>query len=238
MAKWLFIALIVLGAFLLLFEPSTGWQVHRFLSSPALQETTGHSLVLENTALKTELAKLRDLQNQLPRLRGEYLAAFIYSSYPFNLRKEILVSVGRNEGVIEGQAVVIPASTMSLSATDGDVIFFGKVEKVFEDTALVQTIFDSRFELAIRIGDSGVDALLIGGNKPKLTLIPRKSAVANGDAVYSAGVQAPYGVALGEVKDVRPSADNLFNEATLSFPYDTNVLHAVLILRNSSHDTQ
>lgn len=174
-------------------------------------------LLLENENLKAELAKLQSIKSQLPERPREFLRTVVYSRYPFNFKSEMLVGVNRDESVAVGKAVVFGG------------VLVGEVQEVFGDTALVITVFDSRFKSAVRIGRGGADALFKGGSLPKIVLIPLGAKVAEGDIVYSASPDFPYGLPLGRVRDIKASSDNLFKEATLDLAYDINALQTVLI---------
>ena len=139
--------------------------------------------------------------------REGFIFAHTYSRHPFNFSNEILVSKGEAQGVRQGQAVLF-----------GDALI-GTVKESFESSALVGTIFDGEFQLAVRIGKKGVNALLRGGARPTLTLIPKDAVVAEGEAVYTASPDLPYGIPIGETEEIRISSDDLFYEAGLRAPY-------------------
>ncbi len=228
MKQWIFIGCVILVASVLIFHPAWGWRIHQFLGTSFLG-VSENNFAIENTALKAELAKARDYE-AFVQPPGDFIPAFVYSSYPFGFRNEILLGAGRDKGVMIGETVVIAGP--SISNEKENIIFLGKVEQVFETTALAMTVFDSRLTLAVRTGDAGTDALLVGGNEPKLTLIPKTASVRAGDAIYSAGAPVPYGIAVGEVTAIGLSSDNLFEEGVIAVPYDINGVHEALILKN------
>lgn len=218
--SWVLVILIFLTAILVVLRPSYGWKLRNLIFQPLAPERDEYSLASENEALKAELAILKNIKSQIPEKPESYLRAIVYSRYPMNLKNELLVNAGRNEGVHAGQAVVF-----------GKVLI-GKVEKVFDDTALIETIFDNRFETTVRVGGAGVNALLQGGAMPKLSLIPKNADIKKGDIVYSASPSFPYGLTVSEVNEVKISSDQLFKEASLNFSYDINGVQTVLIAKN------
>lgn len=227
--RWLFIILLAFFAALIFLNPVVGWQFKQFLLfggtfAPQPSDTPA----LENASLRAQLSQLENIQNQFPQWSPTYLKAYVYARYPFNFKNEFLVNAGRKQGVMTGQAAAIPAVPSPRRVQD--TVFVGKVGNVFENTALVETVFDGRFQLAVRIGRTASEALLTGGNEPKIVLIPKTAAVAGGDVVYVAAAGFPYGMAIGEIGEVTVSRDNLFQEATLSLPYDASTVRAVLIL--------
>lgn len=177
-------------------------------------------LLAENQALKAEVAALAEVKRiwETADAAGA-LPAAVLSRYPLNFKDRILVNVGQSSGVSAGQAAVLP-----------ERILIGKVEKVFPGSASVQTVFDPGFQAAVRIGVAGVEALFEGGGEPKLALIPKDAEVRSGDIVYTADPNLPYGLPVGEVREIRFSEEELFREATLKFAYDLNGLRAVLLL--------
>jgi cell shape-determining protein MreC len=219
----------LLTAILLLiifFLPSLGWKIRAWLSPSAPQDA--NTLLTENVALKAQLAQYAAVARALPIVPQNYIPAVVYSRYPTNFRNELLVNAGSNEGVAAGRAVVIEAASSS-PAIEGGYVFVGKVQAVFVNTALVSTVFDPGFRMPVRIGAKGYDALFAGGAEPEAMSILKSAAVAPGDIVVSADPAFPYGLAVAEVTNASLSSDNLFQEASLDFPYDINAIQAVLI---------
>jgi rod shape-determining protein MreC len=221
-SNWFLGILAVFTAILVFIRPNYGWQLRRFLAPNFYgAQSSALDLALENERLKTELAKLKNIQSQLPTKPPEYIRAVVYSRYPMNFKNELTLSVGKNGGVSEGAAVVF------------DGVLIGRITKVFDDTSLVETVFDGRFGAAVRIGSAGVDALLRGGSFPGVVLIPAKSDIKTGDIVYSASPDFPYGLPIAEIGEVKASSDRLFKEASLNFVYDINAVENVLVAKNA-----
>lgn len=149
----------------------------------------------------------------------EALIAKVYSTYPFNHRNFLTVNAGSENGVRVGMPV----------AVDG-ALLLGQVMEVWEDKSLIQTIFDRDFSLPVRSGPKEADALLVGGQTPKLSLIEEKSDVNENDPVYSAGKDFPYRMAIGKVGPVAAVANNSLREASLVLPYRVSDLREVAIL--------
>jgi len=172
---------------------------------------------IENASLQAAL--VRSMAAPRPTVVEKYEPAFVYSRYPFNFQNELLVSAGADAGVEVGQAALITASDSS-TPTSGPAVVIGQVVQVFPDTALVRTVFDPSFQLAVRLGDKGADALLKGGTNPKLTLIPKTTTVNDGTVVYTATPDMPYGLPVGTLSNERIAGDQLFQEADLRLGYD------------------
>ncbi len=225
--NWFLVGLILVVLFLLIFYPGLSWKIQAFFSpAKSPQSDEYQRIVLENESLNAEMAGLQQIKKNLPAKSGALLPVFVYSRYPFNFKNEFLVNAGANQGITIGQpAVIVPNN-----GTSSNSILVGKVEQVFENVSLIQTIFDSRFQSAVRIGKFGTNALLKGGNEPRLSLIPKDAKVANGDVVYSASPDFPYGFAVGNANNIRLSSDQLFQEADVETNYNPNELQSLLII--------
>ena len=154
-------------------------------------------------------------------------AVSIFSRYPFNFKNEVLIDSGKKHSVHVGEAFVVAQNQAANSA-----ILLGAVSQVFDDSATVETIFDQRWRSAARVGAKGVEALLVGGIEPRLTLIAKSGEIKPGDVVYSADPRFPYGLALARVKDIALSQNQASQEATLQFTYDINDIQAAALITN------
>jgi rod shape-determining protein MreC len=228
-SRWVSGALIVVLLFLIFFIPTYGWTIRTWLS-PVLGSSIGNNdtaalqadnqtLTAENDALHAQLATLQVVASQLPTSTPNTIRAMVYSRYPMNFKNELLVNVGANAGVTTGSAVIFQG------------MLIGQVQKVFVNESLVQTIFDNDFKLPVRIGVSGIDGLLQGGADPVVGSIANTAVIAPGDVVYSAAPGIPYAQPIAEVVATSTSADSLFQQATLGFPYNINNVETVLIVK-------
>jgi cell shape-determining protein MreC len=223
-------ALIAVFLFLVIFEPSYGWKIRAWFAPSNVMQgaangggsaTGANDILIENESLKAELAELQTVEAELPTSSANSIRAMVYSRYPFDFKNEFLVNAGSANGVAAGAAV-----------TYGGV-YVGRVTQVWSDYAEVQTVFDNNFKLAVRIGPGGYDGLLTGGSYPYVASIAKSSPVAANDIVVSAASGTPYALPIGEVSATGTSPDNLFEQATLSFPYDVNQIETVLIAKGS-----
>jgi cell shape-determining protein MreC len=146
------------------------------------------------------------------------VSAPVYSQYPFNLKNELTIAAGSADGIGTGDAAV----------ADGFLI--GVVTEASANSATVRTIFDGRFQLPVRIGVTGADALLRGGNDPRLMLIAVDAPVGERDEVRSAASGMPYGLPLGSLQGLHDSADKAFREASLLAPVDPAALRQVTVI--------
>ncbi len=219
--RWVYIALTVAAVLLLIF-PVSAWPLQSWLrfglaGQPA--EENAAALRIEAQDWRSQLNILSGAAGLLPS-NGNYVAALVYSRYPFNFKNEILVNAGEKAGVKVGAAAIVPGD-------GGSVALLGRVETVWSDKSLVRTVFDPRFQLAVRVGPSAADALLTGGSEPKLTLIGKTAGVKAGDSVYAVTEDLPYGLSIGLMRASTLSSDELFREAVLDLPYDLNSVRIV-----------
>lgn len=217
--EFVFIIVIVLcTGFLLVFKQMYAGGVRAFFAPPSSSISTAEAdLIAENKKLKAELAELNSVKSQLPQNPQKSITAIVYSRYPLNFKSELLVNAGAVEKISLGKAVTFAG------------MLVGRVSEVFNESSLVQTIFDERFQIPVKVGNGAADALFKGGLSPTLDLISLTAAVQSGDIVYSAGADFPYGLPVAEIKEVRFSDDKLFRVATLDIPYDVGQIGAVFI---------
>lgn len=226
-SRWVSGALIVILAALIFFAPSYGWTLRAWLSpSPggaaggaAASQADSQTLATQNDALQAQLAELQVVASELPTSTAGEVRAMVYSRYPMNFRNELLVNAGTAQGVASGSAAIFQG------------MLIGQVKSAFAGSSLVQTVFDDSLKMPVRIGATGVNGLLQGGSDPTVGSIAEGSAVAPGDIVYSAAPGLPYGLPIATVAATGTSPDNLFEQASLSFPYDVNNIETVLIVQ-------
>jgi cell shape-determining protein MreC len=201
--NWIFYFLIFLIVVLIFLSPKQVFEIKKKLIG--LNQNNEDKLLelkKENLILKAELAKLSNLNNFLAQTsKRKIKPAFVYSYYPFNLKNEILINLGEKDELTLEEAVVLPPQTQD-QTQDLNFVLLGKIKKIYKNFSLVQTIFDPDFKLAVKIGQSQSDALLVGGPKPKLNLISKDAGINIGDIIYSAQSNLPYGLVVGEIKEI------------------------------------
>ncbi len=186
-------------------------------SDPSSRELA--ALALENSRLKAQILFLsKEPREEETGGRG-HLVAKIYSTYPFNNRGLVSVNAGERDGIRPGMPVTVDGYT-----------FFGSVEEVAESWSSVRTVLDAGWELPVKVGSDSVDALLVGGREPKLTLIVKSGEVSEGDPVYLASREFPYGLKVGEVKGLRGELGSAFREAEVGILFRLYELTEVWIL--------
>lgn len=214
--KHILAALSFLIVGLVIFAPSGAFKLREFIRGT---QPNPNDFEAEVAVLKMELARRNIIESQSSSSKDKLVAGEVYSRYPFGLKNEFLLNVGEENGIKKGQPALFKG------------IFVGWITKIFDKSSLIQTLFDVRTKLAVRIGNQGADGLLVGGNEPRITLITKDFNVAKGDVVYLAAPALPFGIPLGELKDTpKDSEDNLFKEALLYLPYEFGSIRVLQIM--------
>lgn len=178
------------------------------------------ALGLENQSLRAQLAAQASLPQLIKEEGKTYIYARVFSTYPYNNADRLFISAGSDQGVAIGSLVLFQPG-----------IFLGEVVGVDKNTSEVRTLYDPGLEMPVKIGEDKIDALLVGGHEVRLTLISKKKSAQSGQTIVTSAKQYPYGLLLGSTKDVRDSADNLFQEAALQTPYSVAELNDVYVLK-------
>ncbi len=216
----LIIALLLLAA--LFVFGGAGWKNYLigFFNNPLGWWRNGDELKnlrLENASLR---AQILELSIGVVPFQSDTLAAKVFSSYPFNNKSLLSINRGREQGIREGMPITV-----------SDQILVGQVSQVFKNYSLVKTVFSSDWEIPVRIGEKKVPALLIGGPELKLTMIVNDKPIVDGQAVFAAKTDLPYGLKIGEVINVtNDSATGVFKEAGVKLDYDFNDLTDLSVL--------
>ncbi len=229
--RWILGILILVLVGAIFFAPSYGWELRSWLGEnlgsgngagqgTSLDASTS-ALAAQNAELEAELAMYQTVASQLPVDSSNDIRAMVYSRYPLNFKNEILVNAGSADGVTSGTAALFEG------------LLIGRVIQVFPHESLIQTVFDSGFEMAVRVSTSSYDGLFEGGAYPSVGSITKSANLSVGDVVYSATPGLPYGIPIGTVAATSTSADSLFTQAAVTFPYDIDQIKTVFIAQGS-----
>ncbi len=173
----------------------------------------------ENQELRAQAQKPQTINNQQSTTNdNNYLTAKVFSTHPFNIKNQITVNVGEKQRIKKLAPAVLKEN-----------ILIGQVNEVFKNYSVVKTIFDSNFQLPVRIGKDEINALFQGGAEPKVVLIDKEKPVQAGDVVYSASAEFPYGLKIGEISEIKETSAGVFKEAILKMPFNVNELREVNI---------
>ena len=230
----IFIRFAVIVVLLILLFNNNLIFIKDFFSSSLNIKSEIERLELERDSLKAELYIAENFQPEadqplaesIKKNGWEYFNTKVFSSYPFNNQNLISISNGEISGIQKDQSV---------AAAPG--ILLGQVIKVNKNIALIRTIFDKDFIVAVKIGENKVDALLKGGVPPTLEMIEKSKNIKNGEIVYNADQNFPYGFKLGEVqiienKNTDTDTAGLFKKAFLKTNYNSTSPQDVLVIKN------
>lgn len=142
----------------------------------------------------------------------------VYSSYPFNTKKEIVIAGGADRGVNEGDVV-----------TYGGGILVGYVSQVSPRSSIVKTVFDPGLQMPVRVGKSETDALFTGGNELTLSLIPESAQISLNDIVLTASRNLPYGLEVGRIKTIEDVKGTQFKKAVVESSFNLQDLKNVTV---------
>ncbi|KKU94061.1 MAG: Cell shape-determining protein MreC [Candidatus Jorgensenbacteria bacterium GW2011_GWA1_48_13] len=176
--------------------------------------------------LKTENEGLRAQIDQLNFRIGlseaeDYKTAGVYSRYPFNDRRLIVINLGSRDGLKEG---------MPVFAAEG--VILGRITGVKRSQSLVTTIFDPEWRGSVSIGNDTVKALLRGGLPPSVELVSKSAEIKDGESVLNLSPEFPLHAFLGTIQAVSAGVGDVWQKAELQTPYNLDDLNEVLVLTN------
>jgi len=217
---------VLLIAFLIIFRAPVAEAFFRLRAAlsaaadPAFSYQTFQGLQRENAELKARLAaEARPRDN--PRVFTS-LTARVYSRYPVGSGGRLIVDAGSEDGVREGMPVLLSPGTL-----------LGKVVAVKRTQSEVLTIWSSDWKSAVSIAPAGPKALLQGGSEPRLELVPKGAALAEGAHAANVSSEFPLGLLVGAVgAPFAVSEGDLWSSYRLLPPADEAGIDSVLVVLN------
>jgi len=193
-------------------------------------------LLEENAALKAQLARLKDVEQENNLLRQEMKLAprDKYALKPaLIIRKNITAShqllfldKGSADGIKKGMAVIVHQG-----------ILVGQITETFKQESIAELIFSPKSNIIGEVLGSTAKGIVRGeyGTTAVLDMIPRNLEIKEGDMVITSGSEEliPRGLLVGQVKEIAPTADLLFQKATLTLPFQADKLRLVWIVVGS-----
>jgi cell shape-determining protein MreC len=119
---------------------------------------------------------------------------------------------------------------MPVLAAPGTLL--GKVTRVERTRSEVTTIFNASWRSSVRFEGTAARALLTGGEKPSLTLIPRGKEPVLHAKVVNVDPSFPYGLFLGTAGEIVEEEESPWRAAPLELTYQEFALAEVLIVVN------
>lgn len=224
--NYIILILIFLVLILIYINPLTIWNFKRYLISFSNNQFTNcQNLEQENLILKNKINQFNILNQFLSNKIKNVWPVFVYSKYPFNLKNELLINLSNNKNFSVDDVVVLLNNS-----NENNFILIGKIKEIYDNFAVVQTIFDPNFKLSVKIGKNLENGLFVGGPNPKITLITRDAKINKNDVIISADHNLPYGLIIGSIDKINEVPNTLFNEAEINFSYDLNLINIVGII--------
>lgn len=192
------------------------------------------SLQEQNERLTAEAARLKEVERELQQLRqlldlrgdrpeDSFLAANVFAHEPNNLQDLIAIDRGRADGLQKDMVVLTQQGSL-----------VGSVSRVLDDVAWVTLITDPTSAVSARIQESRVQGVVVGAADGTLTMefVEETADVKEGDLVLTSGIGGRYppGELIGQVVEVEPARQELFQAVRVQPLADLSRLEAVLVL--------
>ncbi len=175
-------------------------------------------LKLENQGLLIELGKLEEEKAAVSD-NFSYQIGRVYSSYPFNDRRLIVIDVGARDGIKPGMPVLI-----------NENVLLGRIKDVLRTQSVVETIFNPEWRSSVIIGSKSIKSLLKGGMPPTLNLISPGADINLGDEVLNVSPELPLDLLIGTVNEIKPVLNEVWLAAELVTLYQLESINKVLVV--------
>lgn len=194
-------------------------------------EEQNRILLLENTKLKSQANKNKDLKRQL-KFKNKFsynaVPAQIIGRSPDSWHKQIIINKGSVDGLKVGKAVLTEKSIV------------GKIARVNLENSIVQLIFDKNFQVGAKLKRTKLYGVL-NGNYPgpaTLDFITVGSDIKIGDKLVSSGINLdkknplyPENYPIGKVVEILRNPDALDLIVKVEINEDLRDLREVLVLK-------
>jgi cell shape-determining protein MreC len=179
------------------------------------------ALERENETLRQEALIVKGMPERFSDRGFQGLKAKTFSIYAFNNRSLIAASAGSIDGVMIGMPVML----------SGDILV-GRVVEVHKYYSVIQTLHDSEWSLAVRLGENYTEGLMAGGPEPQIDLISKESQLEIGDAVLAASPDVPFGLIVGKIQALQDDPAEAFLTAQVRLETKAGQLREVFIITN------
>jgi len=153
----------------------------------------------------------------------EWKMANIIGRDPSNFGKHVLIDLGKNDSVAEGQPI---------TATGG--LLIGKVIEVFDNSSKVILITDGKSSINSITQTSRANGVVKGSYATgvRLEMINQSEELIIDDLIITSGLEdrIPKGLIIGKVSSIKESANNVFKSAEINMLVNINKIEKVFIV--------
>lgn len=207
-----------------------------FFASIGTLKKENERLSEENTNLKAENVALADQSRENEMLRQELqlaprntfnlLSAEVIGRDDVSSGGAVLINKGTASGVEKGMAVIVGSGT-----------FIGRVIEMTPFSSRVLLVSDSGSAINAVAGMHEARGVVRGeyGLGLVLDMVLQSDTLVSGDEVITSGLggDMPRGLLIGSVTSIEPSADRLFQRATLASPIRLDRIRFVSVIVNA-----
>lgn len=251
-----------LALFLIIFNPYNSFKgvrnflmvvtfpVQKFFSSTALKVSSfgeavssigkirseNKKLIEENIRLKSENSKFQETMQENELLRSqlnitpvkdfETEAASVIGRDIYNDNEWILIDKGGNNGIKKGMPVIV-----------SEGVLVGRVEEVFPSSSKIIFVSNPSMNTNVEAVETGAVGIAKGnyGLGLIMDLVLQTDTLKVGDKIITSDISQniPRGLLVGEIQEVSPAKNDLFQKAIISSPVDFLKLRFVFIIKNS-----
>lgn len=206
-----------------------------FIASIGSLKKENEKLLKENSRLKSSLAKLSDIENENENLRKELdlnprikeyemEAALIIGKDIGGFPELVYIDKGYDDGIQKDDPVLVEKG-----------ILIGQIKEVFKHQSEVELILSQKKNFNAEIEENSEKGIVHGeyGTSVVMDMIPQTVEIKKGDTIITSGLseKIPRGILIGYIEETTPSADQLFQKASLNLPVDLNKARVVWIIK-------
>ena len=187
----------------------------------------------KNTQLQADLAKLLTVQSENDQLKKDlnfnstrsdltFIPASIVTFSPTGLYGVFIIDKGKDDGIIDGQAVV-----------NGGFLV-GKISGVSDKTYEVWLITSRNVTIPVMLAKTQTTGLLRGGiSGLVINNIPLDTAIQKGDPVVTSALENlfPPGLAVGTIEEVISKKEDIFLSVRIASPVNIGTLTNVFVVK-------
>ena len=205
-----------------------------FFASIGHLKEDNNELYQENLSLKSQLAELKEADNENQQLRRELelhqkenfeaQAALVVARRLENGQAAFFIDKGTESGIFPGAVVL-----------SGQKFLLGRVKKSFWKGAEVELIFNSNFLAGVEVQDKGTAGVVQGvrGTAAVLDKVSKSAEIEKGQSLITSGLggEFPRGLLLGFVGDELQADGGLFRRFAVDFPVEIEKIRLVWVMK-------